>query len=64
MGTLHLEVSVHFSFQGFARGLAAFSADFFAFLLLWTPEPRDYVTYCQARGLSGHTSPCGECALI
>ena len=31
------------------------------FLLLWTLAPRDYVTYCQARGLSGHTSPCGEC---
>ena len=24
--------------------------------------PRAYVTYYQARGLSGHTSPCGECA--
>ena len=31
------------------------------FLLLWTLAPRDYVTYCQARGLSGHTSPRGEC---
>ena len=27
-----------------------------------TLAPRDYVTYCQARGLSGHTSPCGEYA--
>ena len=27
----------------------------------WTLAPRDYVTYYQARGLSGHTSPCGEC---
>ena len=35
-----------------------------AFLLLWTLAPRDYVTYCQARGLSGHTSPCGECAFF
>ena len=26
-----------------------------------TLAPRDYVTYCQARGLSGHISPCGEC---
>ena len=33
----------------------------FAFLLLWTLTPRDCVTYCQARGLSGHTSPYGEC---
>ena len=23
--------------------------------------PHDYVTYCQAQGLSGHTSPCSEC---
>ena len=34
-----------------------------AFLLLWTLAPRDYVTYCQARGLSGHPSLGGECAL-
>ena len=61
MGTLHLEVSVHFSFQGSTRGLAACSTGFFVFLLLWTPEPRDYVTYYQAQGLSGHTSPCVEC---
>ena len=26
-----------------------------------TLVPHDYVIYCQARGLSGHTSPCGEC---
>ena len=32
------------------------------FLLLWTLAPHDYVIYCQARGLSGHTSPRGECA--
>ena len=31
------------------------------FLLLWTLAPRDYVTYYQARGLSGHTSPNDEC---
>ena len=31
-------------------------------LLLWTLTPHDYVIYCQARGLSGHTSPHGECA--
>ena len=33
----------------------------FCILLLWTLAPHDYVIYCQARGLSGHTSPCGEC---
>ena len=27
-----------------------------------TLAPRDYVTYYQSRVLSGHTSPCGECA--
>ena len=32
-----------------------------AFLLLWTLAPRDCVTYYQARRLSGHTLPCGEC---
>ena len=31
------------------------------FSLFWTLAPRDYVTYCPARGLSGHTSPRGEC---
>ena len=31
-------------------------------LLLWTLAPNDYVIYYQARGLSGHTSPHGECA--
>ena len=37
------------------------------FLLLTTVltlAPRDHITYCQARGLSGHTSPCGECAFL
>ena len=29
-----------------------------------TLAPRDCVTYYQARGLSGHTSPCGECAFF
>ena len=32
------------------------------FLLLWTLAPHDYVIYYQARALSGHTSPRGECA--
>ena len=32
--------------------------------LVLTLAPHDHVIYCQARGLSGHTSPCGECALF
>ena len=27
----------------------------------WTLAPCDHITYYQARGLSGHTSPCFEC---
>ena len=34
----------------------------FTILLLWTLAPHDYVIYYQARELSGHTSPRGECA--
>ena len=41
-------------------GLLRWSLIVFLFLTL---APRDYITYYQARGLSGHTSPCGECAL-
>ena len=37
---------------------------FFLLLLFLTLAPCDHVTYYQARGLSGHTSPCGECALF
>ena len=50
-----------FSSRGYSRGLETCSAGFLLFLLLWTLVPRDYVTYCQVRGLSGHTSPRGEC---
>ena len=57
MGTLHLAVNVLLSHWGYTRGLVACSAG----LLLWTLAPHDHVTYYQARGLSGHTSPCGEC---
>jgi hypothetical protein len=32
--------------------------------VLGTLAPRDLVTCYQARGLSGHTSPCGECAYL
>ena len=46
-----------------AQGLAACSAGLFIIFLFLTLAPRDCVTYCQAQGLSGHTSPCGECAL-
>ena len=30
--------------------------------ILFRPWHHAYVTYYQAWGLSGHTSPCGECA--
>ena len=49
-------------FEGYAQGLAACSVGLLLFFLLWTLAPHDYIIYCQARGLSGHTSPCGECA--
>ena len=52
MGTLHLVVNVRFSIQGFTRGLVACSADLLHFFYLLTLAPRDYVTYCQARGLA------------
>ena len=32
--------------------------------MFFTLAPRDHVTYCQVQGLSGHTSPCGECAFL
>ena len=50
------------SFWGHARGLAACSAGLLLFFYFLTLAPHDYVIYCQARGLSGHTSPHGECA--
>ena len=37
---------------------------FFCCLLFLTLAPRDCVIYCSARGLTGHTSPCGECAFF
>ena len=61
MGTLHLEVNVLFLILGLRPGTGCLLDWSSAFLLLWTLAPRDYVTYCQARGLSGYTSPCGEC---
>ena len=64
MGTLHLAVNVLFSFQGYARGLAAYSAGLLLFFFFLTLAPHDYIIYCQAWGLSGRTSPCGECAFL
>ena len=50
------------SFWGYARGLAACSAGLLLLFYFLTLAPYDYVIYYQARGLSGHTSPRGECA--
>ena len=58
MGTLHLVVNVLSGLRPGTGYLLGWSS---TFLLLWTLAPRDYVTYCQAWGLSGHTSPRGEC---
>ena len=51
-----------FSFQGNAQGLAAYSAGLLLLFYFLTLAPHDYVIHCQARGLSGHTSPRDECA--
>ena len=61
MGTLHLAVNVFFVISGLRPGIGCLLGWFSTFLLLWTLAPHDYVIYCQARGLSGHTSPHGEC---
>ena len=61
MGTLHLAVNVLFLILGLHPGTGCLLSWSSTFLPLWTLAPRDYVTYCQARGLSGHTSPRGEC---
>ena len=61
MGTLHLAVNVIFLISGLRPGTGCLLVWSSTFLLLWTLAPRDYVTYCQARGLSEHTSPHGEC---
>ena len=49
------------SFWGHARGPAACSAGLLLFFYFLTLTPHNYVIYCQAWGLSGHTSPCSEC---
>ena len=52
MGTLHLVVNVRFLFRGSARGLVACSAGLLPFFYFLTLAPRDYINYCQARGLA------------
>jgi len=42
---------LRFSIQGSSRGLVACPASLLPFFYLLTLAPRDYVTYCQARGL-------------
>ena len=61
MGTLHLAVNVLFLILGLCLGTGCPLCWSSTFLLLWTLAPHDYVIYCLARGLSGHTSPRGEC---
>ena len=56
-------VECAFLILGLRPGIGCLLDWFSTFLLLWTLAPRDCVTYYQAQGLSGHTSPCGECAL-
>ena len=61
MGTLHLAVNVLYLVLGLRPGTGCLLGWSFTILLLWTLAPHDYVIYYQARGLSGHTSPHGEC---
>ena len=44
-------------------GIGCLLGRFYNIFLFLTLAPHDYVIYCQARGLSGHTLPCVECAL-
>ena len=62
MGTLHLAVNVLSLISGLRSRTSCLLGWSFTILLLWTLAPHDYVIYCQARGLSGHTSLRGECA--
>ena len=64
MGTLHLVVNVLFLTLGLCPGTGYLLGWSFTILLLWTLAPHDYVIYCQVRGLSGYTSPCGECVCL
>ena len=62
MGTLHLAVNVLSFILGLHSRVGCLLGWSFIILLLWTLAPQDYVIYCRAQGLSGHTSPRGECA--
>ena len=64
MGTLHLAVNVLYLVLGLRPGTGCLLGWSSTILLLWTLAPHDYVIYCQARGLSGHTSPRGERACL
>ena len=44
------------------RGVTSCSSSFLLFFKFLTLAPHDYIIICQAQGLSGHTSPRGECA--
>ena len=55
------ELELHTPLWQAVLGLCC-SASLLLFFLLWTLAPHDYVICCQARRLSGHTSPHGECA--
>ena len=61
MSTLHLAVNVLSLILGLRSRAGCLLGWSFIILLLWTLAPHDYIIYCQAQGLSGHTSPCGEC---
>ena len=61
MGTLHLAVNVLSLILGLRSRTGCLLGWSFTIFLLWTLAPHDYVICCQARGLSGHNSPCGEC---
>ena len=57
MSTLHLAVNVRFSIQVSAHRLVACLAGLLPFFYFLTLAPRDYVTYCQARGLAVGVRP-------
>ena len=61
MGTLHLAVNVLSIILGLRSRTGCLLGWSFTILLLCTLAPHDYVIYCQAQGLSGHTSPRGDC---
>jgi len=61
VGILHLTVNVLFLILGLRPWTGYLLGWSSTILLVWTLAPHDYVIYCQAWGLSGHTSPRGEC---